>query len=144
MSSLYPGVLNGMTGDGKALDMLRRAPIFGYTNTTIPTIYPSNLAWRTIPRIDTLNSDPMRITTITSNTGGARGVMPCKGVVGSKRILRRPAVKETSGMYPVPIPGVRGVPKGLLEQPQYKARGPLMPKPDSFNAAMNSRLGQPA
>jgi len=150
MGSLYTQTMSGMTKSDIAVDMIARAPLFGYKNTTIPKVHAKNRTWLSTTRIDDLNSDPMRITTINTASGGARGVLPCKGLAapgmspgGPYHVLRRPAVNQMGGYYPHPIPGVRAVKKGLLEQPQYRTHK-LMPIADSFNAGMNSTLGQPA
>ena len=120
MASNFRGQTSGMTKDDKAVNMVANQPIFGFSNTSNPSV-----------------------------NGGLRGVMPCKGLAsigltpGDRTILKRPAESQLSGIYPTPIPAARHLPDGLLTQPQYK-RHPLMPIADCFNAGLISSLGQPA
>lgn len=140
-----------VTTSDKDVNMLANQPLFGYSDTINPNIVVKNLSWRNadLTKLDSANSDPMKRTTIISNLGGLRGVMPCKGlsqiglVPSDRTVIRRPPENQMSGMYPTPIPGMRHMEDGLLTQPQYK-RHPLMPIADSFNAGMISSLGQPA
>jgi len=151
MTSNFKGLTNGMTNSDEAVDMLANQPLFGFSNTRNPSVVVKNINWRhsDLTALDNANTDPMRANTIITNNGGLRGVMPCKGlpqiglVPSDRTILKRPAESQLSGIYPTPIPGMRHMEDGLLTQPQYK-RHPLMPIADSFNAGMNSSLGQPA
>jgi hypothetical protein len=151
MASNFRGQTSGMTKDDKAVNMVANQPIFGFSNTSNPSVIIKNINWRNsdLSMIDNANTDPMRRNTIITNNGGLRGVLPCKGlasiglVPGDRTILKRPAESQLSGIYPTPIPAARHLPDGLLTQPQYK-RHPLMVPADCFNAGMMSSLGVPA
>ena len=142
--AVVPQVFNGMKGDRDA-DTLRELPLFGYTNGGLhkPTL---KLNWTKTNNLENMTS--LRQSVLLSNQGGVRGVMPCKGAVsvgfagGATRTLRRPAIPYQGGLYPQQG-YARGQMKGLAYQVEKPINQPLMPLADSFNAGMNSRLGQP-
>ena len=134
----------------KAVNMLDQTPIFGTTNKYQPVVVVKNRDWTDAREISSEALDPMNVNPI--NIGGLRGVIPCKGIAsvgmmpvgGGVNVLRREAESSVSGMYPVPVPGMRHQERGLLEQDIYSKRNPLMPIASSFNDGLTSRLGQPA
>ncbi len=142
--AVVPQVFNGMKGDRDA-DTLRELPLFGYTNGGLhkPTL---KLNWTKTNNLENMTS--LRQSVLLSNDGGVRGVMPCKGAVsvgfagGATRTLRRPAIPYQGGLYPQQG-YARGQRKGLAFEVEKPINQPLMPLADSFNAGMNSRLGQP-
>ena len=87
---------------------------------------------------------PKQIPLLTFNTNmsGQYGVLPCRPEYNSIRILKRDEGDIVGGIYP--NQGyARHQKGGLLSQKIYPTNLPLMPKADSFNAALNSKLGQP-
>ena len=142
--AVVPQIFNGMKGN-RAVDMIRELPTFGYTHTSLnkPAL---ELNWERTTRLENMTS--LRQSVLLTNMGGARGVAPCKGVVsvgfagGATRTLRRPAIPYQGGLYPQQ--GIaRSQRKGLAFQVEKPIDQPLMPHADSFNAGLNSRLGQP-
>jgi len=142
--SVTPQIFNGLKGT-KAIDTIRNLPLRGDTNNGMsrPTL---KLNWETTKPVE--NGTSLRQSVILSNEGGARGVMPCKGVVslgsvgGASRVIRRPAIPQEGGMYPQ-VGYARGQKKGLAFNVEKAISGPLMPVADSFNAGLLSILGQP-
>jgi len=140
---------NGMQSN-KAINTINQIPIFGTANKYQPTVVVKNRDWFNANEISGDALDPMNVN--PNNLGGLRGVMPCKGIAsvgmmpvgGGVNVLRREAESSQSGMYVVPIPGMRHQEKGLMEQDIYSQRNPLMPIASNFNDGLNSRLGQPA
>ena len=143
--SIVPQIFNGMSGK-KSVNTISQIPEFGFDNTglTKPVIRlnytrTNNLA----------NMTCMRQSVLRTNDGGARGVMPCKGATsvgfagGASRVLRRPDIPYQGGLYP--HTGIaRHQQRGLAYNKETPINLPLMPIADSFNAGLNSRLGQPA
>jgi len=87
---------------------------------------------------------PKQIPLLTFNTNmsGQFGVMPCRPDYNFIRILKRDEADIVGGIYPSQG-AFRHQKGGLLSQKIYNTNLKLMPKPDSFNAALNSKLGQP-
>jgi len=143
---------NGMTVSDRATNMFDRQPVFGFPNDDIPTPIIRTLQWTKTSRLEDANTNLANMQVINANTGGLRGVLPCKGDVpvgltassGTGAILRRPATNPMDAYYPTPIPGIRHQPKGLLEQEYYCDPRPLLVPADNFTASLNSRLGLPA
>lgn len=143
--SVTPQIFNGLKGN-KAVDTIRNLPIRGDTNNGLskPTL---RLNWKTTKTVE--NVTGLRTSVLLTNGGGVRGVMPCKGAVslgsvgGSSRVLRRPAIPQEGGMYPQ-VGYARGQHKGLAFEVEKSISLPLMPIADSFNAGLNSTLGQPS
>ena len=143
--SVTPQIFAGLKGT-KAVDTIRNLPIRGDTNNGLskPTL---KLNWKTTKPVE--NGTGLRQSVLLTNQGGTRGVMPCKGAVslgsvgGSSRVLRRPAVPQEGGMYPQ-VGFARGQHKGLAFEVEKSISLPLMPIADSFNAGLNSTLGQPS
>ena len=139
-----PAVFDGMAGT-KAVDTIRRMPTYGFTNGGLskPTL---SLNWKTTTDVENMTS--LRQSVLLTNGGGTRGVQPCKGassvggVGGAGYVLRAPAVPYQGGLYPQQG-YARSQQKGLAFQSEKPINQPLMPQADSFNAGMNSRLGQP-
>ena len=143
--SVVPAIFNGLKGD-KAVDTIRNLPVRGDTNNGLsrPTL---KLNWKTTKRVE--NGTGLRQSVLLSNQGGVRGVMPCKGAAslgsigGASRVLRRPAIPQEGGMYPQ-VGYARGQHKGLAFNVEKSISLPLFPQADSFNAGLNSTLGQPS
>jgi len=143
--SVTPQIFNGLKGN-KAVDTIRNLPIRGDTNNGLskPAL---KLNWKTTKTVE--NVTGLRTSVLLTNGGGVRGVMPCKGAVslgsvgGSSRVLRRPAIPQEGGMYPQ-VGYARGQHKGLAFEVEKSISLPLMPIADSFNAGLNSTLGQPS
>jgi len=143
--SVTPQIFQGLKGN-KAVDTIRNLPIRGDTNNGLskPTL---RLNWKTTKTVE--NVTGLRTSVLLTNGGGVRGVMPCKGAVslgsvgGSSRVLRRPAIPQEGGMYPQ-VGYARGQHKGLAFEVEKSISLPLMPIADSFNAGLNSTLGQPS
>ncbi len=142
--AVVPQIFNGLKGD-RDVDTKRELPLFGYTNGGLnkPAL---KLNWTKTNNLENMTS--LRQSVLLSNQGGVRGVMPCKGLTsvgfagGATRTLRRPNVPYQGGLYP--HQGyARGQMKGLAYQVEKPINQPLLPLADSFNAGMNSRLGQP-
>ena len=142
--AVVPQIFNGLKGN-KSIDTLREIPSFGFTNGGLnrPAL---KLNWERTSRLE--NNTSLRQSVLLSNMGGVRGVDPCKGVVsagfagGATRTLRRPAIPFEGGLYPQQ--GYAGSQrKGLAYQVEKPINQPLMPLADSFNAGLNSTLGQP-
>jgi len=142
--AVVPQIFNGLKGD-RDIDTKRELPLFGFTNGGLnkPAL---KLNWTRTNNLENMTS--LRQSVLLSNQGGVRGVMPCKGAVsvgfagGATRTLRRPAIPYQGGLYPQQG-YARGQLKGLAYQVEKPINQPLMPLADSFNAGMNSRLGQP-
>ena len=142
--AVVPQVFNGMKGNRDA-DLIRELPLFGFRNGGLhkPTL---RLNWETTSSLENMTS--LRQSVLLTNMGGVRGVMPCKGAVsvggagGATRTLRRPAIPYQGGLY-VQQGFARGQMKGLAFQVEKPINQPLMPLASSFNAGMNSTLGQP-
>ena len=143
--SVVPQIRNGLKGK-RAADTVGNLPLKGYTNNGLsaPVL---RLNWTRTSTLE--NTTSLRQSVLLSNQGGARGVMPCKGVSsvgsdgGSHRVLRRPAIPYQGGLYPN-TGYARGQPKGLAYNPEKPINLPLMPLADSFNAGLNNRIPQPA
>jgi len=143
---------NGMTKTDRTVDLLARMPVFGdITNNDIPNPVIKNFAWTRTTRLEDASTDTMNIQVINTNTSGLRGVLPCKGAVsvgmvpsGTGSVLRRPPTNQMDAFYPTPIPGLRHMEKGLLQQEYYCDARPILVPADSFNAGLHSRLGVPA
>jgi len=142
--SVVPQIFNGMKGD-TAANVIGNLPSFGFTNDGLskPTL---RLNWTKTTRVE--NGTCLRQSVLLTNQGGARGVQPCKGAVsvgfagGASRVLRKPNIPYQGGMYP--SQGyARSQQKGLAYLVGKPINQPLMPLADSFNAGLNSRLGQP-
>jgi len=142
--SVVPQIFNGMQGD-TAVNTIGNIPSFGFTNDglTKPTL---RLNYTTTKPVE--NGTCMRQSVLLTNNGGARGVMPCKGAPsvgfagGASRVLRRPNIPYQGGLYP--SQGyARSQQKGLAYLEGRPINQPLMPLADSFNAGLNSTLGQP-
>ena len=69
-------------------------------------------------------------------------VLGCKSEREAHKIIRRPPINETKGMYPS-TGYARHQPKGLSSLRERPTDLPLMPDPSSFYAGANSKLGQP-
>tara|TARA_R110000868_G_scaffold172130_1_gene407947 strand:- start:1835 stop:2281 length:447 start_codon:yes stop_codon:yes gene_type:complete len=141
--SVVPAIYSGLKGT-RSLNAIANIPTFGSTNNGLSK--PSlKLNWKTTKPIE--NGTPLRQSVLLTNMGGTRGVMPCKGaasvggVWGVQRVLRRPAIPQEGGMYPQ-VGFARGQRKGLAFQIEKPINLPLMPHADSFNAGLNSTLGQ--
>ena len=143
--SVVPAIFNGMSGN-RAVQTVRNLPTYGFENTgmTEPNL---KLNWTKTTQVE--NSTSLRQSVLRTNQG-VRGAMPCKGIAslgsigGSDRVLRRPAIPQEGGMYPQQG-YARGQKKGLATiAPEKSINLPLMPIADSFNAGLNSTLGQPS
>lgn len=142
--AVVPQVFNGLGGDRDA-DLKRELPLFGFTNGGLsrPTL---RLNWTKTNNLENMTS--LRQSVLLTNQGGVRGVMPCKGAVsvgfagGASRVLRKPNIPYQGGLYPQQG-YARGQLKGLAYQVAKPINQPLMPLADSFNAGLNSKLGQP-
>jgi len=139
-----PAIFNGLKGT-KSADTIGNIPSYGFTNGGLgrPVI---RLNWKTTDNLENMTS--LRQSVLLSNQGGARGVMPCKGAVpvggvgGASYVLRAPAIPYQGGLYPQQG-FARSQQKGLAYSNEKPINQPLMPQADSFNAGLNSRLGQP-
>ena len=79
------------------------------------------------------------------NSGGIRGVLPCKGItptgiVGG--IIRPPAVPQEGGTH-VPSGIARSQPKGLAYLKAQPTNLPILPSASSINGALNCKFKQP-
>ena len=142
--SVVPQIFNGMKGD-TAVNTIGNMPSFAFTNDGLskPTLRLNYLTTKPVE-----NGTCMRQSVLLTNNGGARGVMPCKGISsvgfagGASRVLRRPNIPYQGGLYP--SQGyARSQEKGLAYLDGRPINQPLMPIADSFNAGLNSTLGQP-
>ena len=141
---IVPAIFNGMQGK-RDVDTLRNIPVHGFTNGGLnaPII---RLNYEKTNKLE--NPTALRGSVLQTNNGGARGVMPCKGnanigsLSGAVRVMRRPAISQMGGMYPQ-TGFARGQKKGLAYDPNKPINNALMPIADSFNSALNSKLGQP-
>jgi len=147
----FDPALRGMTKSNRAADLLNNQPVFGFENNDIPNPVINSLSYTKTSRLEDATTDPMNTAVLNTNTSGLRGVMPCKGAasggvvpMGMGGVLRRPAQTDKDYMYPTPIPGLRHMKKGLLEQPYYCPPRPLLVPADNFNAGLQSRLGVPS
>lgn len=139
--AVVPQIFNGLKGN-KSVDMLREIPSFGFDNGGLnrPAL---KLNWETTTRLE--NGTSLRQSVLTT---AGRGDLPCKGIVtagfagGATRTLRRPAIPYQGGLYPQQG-YARSQRKGLAYQVEKPIDQPLMPFADSFNAGLNSTLGQP-
>ena len=125
-----PQIYNGLSGT-RAINTIGNMPSFGYTNNGLnkPVM---KLNWKTTNYLENMTS--LRQSVLLTNQSGTRGVKPCKGIVSvggasGSRVLRGPAMPFE---------------QGLAYDPQKPINQPLMPQASSFNAALNSRLGQPS
>ena len=142
--SVVPQIFNGMSGN-VAINTIASMPSFGFTNDGLdkPTM---RLNWTKTTRVE--NGTCMRQSVLRTNQGGARGVNPCKGASsvgfagGASRVLRRPNIPYQGGLYPQQG-YARSQHKGLAFLVEKPINQPLMPNADSFNAGLNSTLGQP-
>ena len=142
--SVVPQLFNGLKGN-RDVNVKDQLPEFGFTNNglTKPAL---KLNWTRTNNLENMTS--LRQSVLLSNQGGVRGVMPCKGVItagfagGATRTIRRPAIPYQGGLYPQQG-YARGQKKGLAFQVEKPLNQPLMPLADSFNAGLNSTLGQP-
>ena len=140
-----PAIFDGLKGN-VSVNTVGNIPSFGYTNGGLdkPTM---RLNWKTTNNLENMTS--LRQSVLLTNLGGARGVLPCKGassvggVGGSGYVLRRPAIPQAGGLYPQQG-YARSQKKGLAFQSEKPINQPLMPLADSFNAGLNSQLGQPS
>ena len=143
--SVVPAIFNGLQGN-RAVDTIRNLPLRGDTNNGLSTPV-LRLNWTTTKPVE--NGTGLRQSVLLTNSGGTRGVMPCKGAVslgsvgGASRVLRRPAIPQEGGMYPQQG-YARGQRKGLAFEIEKSISLPLFPQADSFNAGLNSMLGQPS
>lgn len=143
--------LMGMSDSDAAHDYALNQPVFGYENRTLPTPVINDLLYRSTSHLEDVQTNPLVSSVLSTNTSGLRGVMPCKGVTnqiglmpgGSTLVFRRPPENQMQGYYPKPIPGIRHMPKGILEQPGYCPPRKLLVPADNFNAGLQSRLGLP-
>ena len=141
---IVPAIFNGMNGK-RDVDTLRNLPVFGFTNGGLnsPII---RLNYEKTTRLE--NPTALRMSVLQTGNSGARGVMPCRGnanigsLSGAVRVMRRPAISQFGGMYPQ-VGFARGQKKGLAYDPDKPIDNQLMPIADSFNAGLNSKLGQP-
>ena len=147
----FDPALRGMTKSNRAADLINNQPVFGFENNDIPNPVINSLSYTKTSRLEDATTDPMNTAVLNTNTSGLRGVMPCKGAasggvvpMGMGGVLRRPALTDKDYMYPTPIPGLRHMKKGLLEQPYYCPPRPLLIPADNFNAGLQSRLGVPS
>jgi hypothetical protein len=142
--AVVPQIFNGLKGIREA-DLPRELPLFGFTNGGLnkPAL---KLNWTKTNNLENMTS--LRQSVLLTNMGGVRGVMPCKGAIsvgfagGATRTLRRPAIPYQGGLYPQQG-YARGQMKGLAYQVEKPINQPLLPLANSFNAGMNSTLGQP-
>tara|TARA_R110001632_G_scaffold128090_2_gene241973 strand:+ start:58 stop:501 length:444 start_codon:yes stop_codon:yes gene_type:complete len=139
-----PQIYNGLSGT-RAINTIGNMPSFGYTNGGLnkPVM---KLNWKTTNYLENMTS--LRQSVLLTNQSGTRGVKPCKGIVSvggasGSRVLRGAAMPFEQGMYPQ-TGFARSQRKGLAYDPQKPINQPLMPQASSFNAALNSRLGQPS
>lgn len=143
--SVVPQIFNGMKGN-VSINTIGAIPSFGFTNDGLdkPTM---RLNWTKTTAVE--NGTGIRQSVIRTNQGGARGVNPCKGVSsvgfagGCNRVLRRPNIPYQGGLYPQQG-FARSQHKGLAFLVEKPINQPLMPQADSFNAGLNSTLGQPS
>lgn len=139
-----PAIYDGLKGN-RSIDTIGSVPSFGYTNGGLSKPI-MRLNWKTTNNLE--NMTGLRQSVLLTNQGGARGVLPCKGVTsvggtgGSISVLRRPAIPYQGGLYPQQG-YARSQKKGLAFQSEKPINQPLMPNADSFNAGLNSTLGQP-
>tara|TARA_R110002167_G_scaffold55731_3_gene158162 strand:- start:577 stop:1020 length:444 start_codon:yes stop_codon:yes gene_type:complete len=138
-----PAIFNGMKGT-EAINTIADMPTFGFTNGGLnkPTL---KLNWKTTDYVENMNG--LRQSVLLTNQSGTRGVMPCKGVTSvggaaGSRVLRAAAIPFEGGLYPN-TGFARSQRKGLAFQSEKPIDQPLMAQASSFNAALNSRLGQP-
>ena len=143
--SIVPTIFNGMSGR-KSINTISQIPEFGFEDggITKPVI---RLNYERTNNLANMNC--MRQSVLKTNDGGSRGVNPCKGATsvgfagGASRVLRRPNVPYEGGLYPQQG-FARHQQRGLAYLKEKPINLPLMPIADSFNAGLNSRLGQPA
>jgi len=139
-----PALFDGLKGN-VSVNTIANMPSFGYTNGGLhkPTM---KLNWKKTNNLENMTS--LRQSVLLTNLGGARGVLPCKGVSsvggvgGAGYILRRPAIPYQGGLYPQQG-YARSQQKGLAFNPEKPINQPLMAQADNFNAGLNSQLGQP-
>lgn len=142
--SVVPAIFNGLKGD-VAVNTIGNIPSSSTSNDGLnkPTM---RLNWTSTKPVE--NGTCMRQSVLLTNQGGARGVQPCKGAPsvgfagGSSRVLRRPNIPYQGGLYPQQG-YARSQMKGLAYLEGRPINQPLTPIADSFNAGLNSRLGQP-
>ena len=143
--SVVPAIFNGLKGT-RAIDTIGNLPSWGATNNGLTKV-PLKLNWKKTSQLE--SPDCLIQSVLKSNQGGARGVLPCKGAVslgsvcGNHRVLRRPAIPQEGGMYPQ-VGYARGQRLGLAFNVEKSISLPLFPQADSFNAGLNSTLGQPS
>ena len=142
--SIVSSIFDGMGGN-RAINPLSKmnAPDIRENGFNNPII---RMNWEKTNYLE--NATAIRQSVLRSNQGGAFGVMPCKGAPsvgfagGNRRTLRRQPVSYFGGLYP--HQGyARNQPMGLATLAGKPMNLPLMPIADSFNAGLNSRLGQP-
>jgi hypothetical protein len=143
--SIVPQIFNGMHGK-RSINVVGNMPEFGYANDGLlkPVI---RLNYK---RTNFLaDNNCMRQSVLRTNQSGTYGVKPCKGAPavgfagGAERVLRRPAIPFEGGLYPQQG-FARHQRKGLAFLKEKPLNLPLLPIADSFNAGLNSKLGQPA
>lgn len=142
MASLYTDLYNGIEGNYSI-----KYPIPSHTTRNNGLSRPcTTMNYKRLTKIS--NGNPMRYSVLKTNTGGDRGVMPCKGnpniggVDGVNRVLRRANIPYQGGLYPQ-TGYARHQAKGLAYLPEKRITGPLMPIASSFSASFISTLGQP-
>jgi hypothetical protein len=128
-------------------------PITGFNNVAINTLkgLPNkstksstglNNPKTTLPYTKTSkleNVGVMRLSVINSNTGGQRGILPCKGTPYTHIVLRKPALSNVGGIYP-PQGYARGQFKGLATQKDKPMNLPILKTHDFYNSAMNAKF----
>ena len=144
--SIVPQIFNGMSGK-KAINTIGNIPEFGFSSGESIDRPIIRLNYTRTNNLANMNC--MRQSVLRTNDGGSRGVNPCKGTPsvgfagGSSRVLRRPNVPYQGGLYPQQG-FARNQLKGLAYLKEKPINLPFIPIADSFNAGLNSRLGQPA
>ena len=130
-------IFNGMKGKRDAPTVMN-IPECGFNNNGFgdPTL---RLNYYTVKSRPTCLNQSVLLT----NMGGARGVMPCKGVDTAVRVLRRPAIPYQGGIYPH-TGFARHQKIGLAYNPQKPINLPIMPLANSFNAGLPNYIPQPA
>ena len=143
--SIVPQIFDGMNGR-RSINTIGQMPELGMSNNGFNTPI-IRLNYTETDYVENMNC--MRGSVLRTNQAGAYGVMPCKGSTavgmtssGATRTLRRQPISYLGGLYP--NQGfARHQPIGLAYLKERPINLPLMPIADSFNAGLNSRLGQP-
>jgi hypothetical protein len=119
-----------------AISTLKQIPNRGMTYTGLNEPKTS-LQWTKTNKLE--NPNCMRMSVLQTNTGGARGVLPCKATPFFNKVLRKPPLPSAGSIYPKQG-YARGQPKGLAYMKDNPMNQPILKTHDFYNSAMNSKL----